>query len=277
MRPITPWHEQGILSWIIRRAAKSELCSEIQRPLLPRACLQGWMCPQWGSLWSASVQRTLPCRARRMIGAAVILYGRGIRMFRKEISRQTFTAQHCLHYASPSDDLNTVWSYFCLGLVTVQASFHLIDLRSGLHSAPTSPHDLPPPPHPHLPHTITHCALQWGENTCFDSYNNWLSVICLEERICSVVSEFFALALFLPHAPLGFIWVCLCVFLQQSGYVTICVFESAVSCVHGVQTQIRGEMDEVSILTPVLSLVSTVCSQQNNEITQSESTPLWES
>lgn len=30
-------------------------------------------------------------------------------------------------------------------------------------------------------HTVIHGAFQSGENTCFDSYDNWLTVICLEE------------------------------------------------------------------------------------------------
>lgn len=57
--------------------------------------------------------------------------------------------------------------------------------------------------------TITYCALQKGENTCFDSYDNWLNVICLEERMCSAESEI-SLRCSFYHGLLCCVCVCVC-------------------------------------------------------------------
>lgn len=57
-------------------------------------------------------------------------------------------------------------------MVIIPASLHLIDHHSRLNLAPSSPYPPSHPPSLFVSHAITYCALQSGENTCFDSYDN---------------------------------------------------------------------------------------------------------
>lgn len=87
----------------------------------------------------------------------------------------------------PARGFKNCWLSFHLGLVTPPP-------QTSVFLAPSSPLDSCPPP---IPSPSADAApsppvlLQRGENTCFDSHDNWLHVTRLEGRIRSVGSEFF--------------------------------------------------------------------------------------
>lgn len=109
---------------------------------------------------------------------------------------------------SPARGFKNCWLSFHLGLVTPPPP-------TSVFLAPSSPLDCCPPP---IPSPSADAApsppvlLQRGENTCFDSHDNWLHVTRLEGRIRGAGSEFFfSLSLSPQHLSYAAILpACLC-------------------------------------------------------------------
>lgn len=209
------------------------------------------------------------------------------------------------------------WFKYCLTWSRFHSSFsppHSSPLRAQLSSVFSTYTPTPLPPCLFVSQAITYCALQRGENTCFDSYDNWLNVICLEERVpqcsigilctrsllcagfvcvwvkqlgvgpaqCDVLASWMFVCAFVP--------LCLPVPLSQTErvYEQSCACLSFQLCVYMelshkwrlVEWDKWGLYALTSACVPLLVL--TVYSHanvslpcKNNEITQSKSTPLW--